>query len=1166
MTQNYVRAAGLFILGLIFQITSTNAQAPINCGQAVLLINGSSPAFTVTQANATQNGLWLGAANLVNSNLSDFASGSIGSLSGGSLTISVEDAANDYNSGHFAGFVVEAGGLINLSLLNTMTINTYLNNSLQESKGGAALVSLQSSLLSTASEVGLYTNKPFDKIELVITTFGPTGTNYHVYYPIIRGYGSCTSPALACNANTPIVFPTYPAVIDPVLTGVSGLLTVGAIANAGNAVDNDPATFAGITTLASVAGSATLAIKDAVTNYTAGTYAGFDIDNASLLSTNLLGSLTLNTYKDGVFVESRSGTGLILGATILGAGSRQKVGFVTTQDFDEIQLVITQSAVSADIGFTRVYGAVFKNFCNGPALACRTPVQLDEAVYPVYINLERTGISNAACLLCTVDSTGNVIDGNAATAATIALTAGVLTNGSISVKDAKVDYGIGTFAGFDIENTALLNATVLNNIIVTTYDNGTAYDVFTGPTLLAGATTNLFGTTGRMTLGGVATHVFDEVRITVVQTVAANVGITKVYNAVLNNFCAGTIACNSSYSLTADNFPVYIDARRTGATGVACALCSISDAGNVISSSPTDFAQIVTSVSALSATSIAVRDGASVYPAGVLTGFAIQNVNNILEAQLLQRISIRTYLNGNLQEARSGSQLLNLSALILFINNNAGYYRLGFKTTLPFDEVQISADAVVGAVPVINVYNAFVDTRYVNEVTAGILCPRPPVAEPDHTATLINTAVSGSLRTNDKDPRGTALTYSTTATTPPSNGSVAINADGTFTYTPNASFIGVDSFRYTVCNAAALCSTQWAYVSIYPAKVPGGANRAPAAQNDFSETLVNVPVSGRAASNDGDADGNTLTYTVVNNPVHGALVLNSNGTYVYTPAESYAGNDTAKLQVCDNGTPSLCITTLLFLQIQPDTNGTTNDAPLAHDDVTTTAAMTTVTGYVLGNDSDPNGNALTATLLDPAPTANGNFSFAPDGGYTFIPAATFTGSFSMRYQVCDNGSPSRCDTATLTINVQPVIGPDFTPQISFDSTIFRQTGAARDFVLTITELKGAPSNGQVVVNIVKASAFSITFAPGTTSAAVNNGTAVQNGDWTITENSFFITCTLKANAFISASGNSKIGFTIARRADVPPATVQNITATILTGTGGDSFKRNNQHTENITAQ
>lgn len=1161
-----------FSIGLLFLMSIPNSstfaqQSKISCGQRVQLIRNSTPVFTVNQVNST-SGLgakWTRPGFLIDKDTTNSASGSITALLGGNLTIAVKDPNAVYNAGNFAGFVMESGGLINISLLNTITISTYLGGTFQESSSASSLISISTALTSGAKEVGFHTNKSFDQIELSITTTGITLASYNVYYPVIRGYGSCTSPALVCNRSTPITFPTFPAVIDPVHTKVTGLLSIGAIANEANAIDNDSGTYATITTTASLAGTATFAIKDAVTDYDSGTYVGFDIENPALLDVSLFSNLSVRTYKDGIFVQQASGTGLLAGASLLSNGGRQTIGFATTNAFDEVELVVNQSVLTVDLGITKVYGAVFKKFCPGPALTCNTSTRINDTQYPVYISLEGTGLAGAVCLACSIDSLPNLLDNNNTNAARIDLTVGALSSGRIAVKDALTKYPAGTFAGFDVALEGLLNVSVLNNIIVTTYNDGIPKDSFSGPSLLTGVTTNLLGTTGRQTMGGVTTQPFNEVRIKVVQTAGVNLGITRIYNVVLTKFCAGTIACNSSYLLQAPDYPVYINAQRTGISGAVCSLCGVSDVNNVISPDSFDYAQIITTVNALAATGISVRDASFVYPAGVVAGFVIQNPNNILELSLFKRITINTYLNGTPQESVSGGNLLNLSALVLFINPAGGYYNVGFKTTLPYDEIQISADAIVGVAPVINVFSAFVDTRYADQVTTGILCPKPPIAEPDHTATLLNTPISGSLRTNDHDPRGTALTYNTTPAIPPAHGAVAIQPDGSFTYTPTIGFKGVDSFKYTVCNAATLCMDQWSYVSVFPPRTPGGTTNPPAAQNDFSQTIVNVSVTGNAYSNDGDADGDSLIYTPLNNPKHGTITLATNGQYLYTPDSSYVGSDTVKVQVCDKVMGGFCTTSLIFLSVAPTETGVSGNPPFAQDDITTTLVNTNVAGNVLKNDSDPEGDALTTTLLDQIPTGTGTLYFAPDGTYTFIPALNYSGSFPVRYKACDGG-PNSCDTATLTITVQPVVGPDFTPLITFDSTSFSPSGNMRDFVLTISELKSIASNGSVVVSILKPSGFTITYAPTTTTSSVNMGTAVQNADWTITESDIFITCTLKPGATIIANGTSHIGFTIARNASTPHSTFQNITATIGAGTGGDSNTTNNQYTKNLNAQ
>ena len=87
----------------------------------------------------------------------------------------------------------------------------------------------------------------------------------------------------------------------------------------------------------------------------------------------------------------------------------------------------------------------------------------------------------------------------------------------------------------------------------------------------------------------------------------------------------------------------------------------------------------------------------------------------------------------------------------------------------------------------------------------------PPVAEDDINVTAINESVAGNLLFNDSDPNpndeltvvdpdtGNAIPADTTVTlTTPAGGTVVLEADGTYQYTPPADFVGEDSFDYTV--------------------------------------------------------------------------------------------------------------------------------------------------------------------------------------------------------------------------------------------------------------------------------------------------------------------------------------------------------------------------------
>jgi len=60
--------------------------------------------------------------------------------------------------------------------------------------------------------------------------------------------------------------------------------------------------------------------------------------------------------------------------------------------------------------------------------------------------------------------------------------------------------------------------------------------------------------------------------------------------------------------------------------------------------------------------------------------------------------------------------------------------------------------------------------------------------------------LQNNLLANDNDPDSSTLTA--TLGTGPSNGSLVLNADGTFTYRPNAGFTGTDTFTYSVSDGA----------------------------------------------------------------------------------------------------------------------------------------------------------------------------------------------------------------------------------------------------------------------------------------------------------------------------------------------------------------------------
>jgi gliding motility-associated-like protein len=177
-------------------------------------------------------------------------------------------------------------------------------------------------------------------------------------------------------------------------------------------------------------------------------------------------------------------------------------------------------------------------------------------------------------------------------------------------------------------------------------------------------------------------------------------------------------------------------------------------------------------------------------------------------------------------------------------------------------------------------------------------------------------------------------------------------------------------------------------------------------------------------ANDGATMGN-ITAALYNNAT-GELTLSSAGpsatlaqwqsalravSYSNTSNTPNTSNRTISFTVNDRMYDSMPATKMVSVTA-------VNNPPVAVDDYVTLMEDIPVTGNVLTNDSDPEGNALTASLVI-APV-NGTVVLNADGSFTYTPNANYAGRDSLQYQVCDNGVPSMCDTAWLHLTINPV--------------------------------------------------------------------------------------------------------------------------------------------------
>ncbi len=297
----------------------------------------------------------------------------------------------------------------------------------------------------------------------------------------------------------------------------------------------------------------------------------------------------------------------------------------------------------------------------------------------------------------------------------------------------------------------------------------------------------------------------------------------------------------------------------------------------------------------------------------------------------------------------------------------------------------------------------------------------PPVAVNDaysvaeETELLVN--APGALA-NDTDPEGAPLTAMLVEDV--GDGTLTLNADGSFRYTPRTGFSGTDRFRYQARDGSS--SSARATVTITVAEV----NDPPIALADSYTTdenrTLNVNASNGVLDNDTDAEDDDLTAVLVTGASSGTVTLNANGSFSYVPAAGFTGTATFTYQA-DDGTARSVTTTVTI------TVSSVNDTPAAQADSYTTNEEQTLnvdaSNGVLANDTDADDDDLTAVLVRGA--SSGTVTLNANGSFSYVPAAGFAGTVTFTYRA-DDGT-ARSDTATVTITVSsandaPTAQPD----------------------------------------------------------------------------------------------------------------------------------------------
>ncbi|MBZ0125991.1 MAG: tandem-95 repeat protein, partial [Rhodocyclaceae bacterium] len=268
------------------------------------------------------------------------------------------------------------------------------------------------------------------------------------------------------------------------------------------------------------------------------------------------------------------------------------------------------------------------------------------------------------------------------------------------------------------------------------------------------------------------------------------------------------------------------------------------------------------------------------------------------------------------------------------------------------------------------------------------------------------------------------------------------NADGTFTYTPNANFNGADSFTYTITDADGDTSTATVSFNV------GSVDDASVMANDTNSVVEDTPLTVAAAgvlANDSDVDNplSVTSFQVAGDPATyaagspatiagvGTLTINSDGGYTFTPAANYNGAVPVATYTVNTGA-----TATLTLNVTPVDDAPVNTVPAAQ-------TGTEDTNLVF---SSANGNAITVadadggTLTTTVSVANGTLSAVTGGGaaitnngtatviiqgtatqinaalngLTFAPTADYNGAATLTVSTTD-GSLTDTDMVAITL-------------------------------------------------------------------------------------------------------------------------------------------------------
>jgi LPXTG-motif cell wall-anchored protein len=300
---------------------------------------------------------------------------------------------------------------------------------------------------------------------------------------------------------------------------------------------------------------------------------------------------------------------------------------------------------------------------------------------------------------------------------------------------------------------------------------------------------------------------------------------------------------------------------------------------------------------------------------------------------------------------------------------------------------------------------------------------QPPTADDVEATTNEDTPVDITL--TGEDPEGSDLSFESASD--PDHGTVEVEGD-TATYTPDKNFSGEDTFTYVSDDGGLTSEEATVTVKVKP------VNDAPKAIGSDYDTVIDEPVE--VTLDGSDPENDDLTFAIAGDPENGELSEVDGDKVTYTPGPNFTGEDSFTFTANDGELDSKPAT--VNINVKEPNNG-----PSAADDSYSTDFETELNvdaPGVLDNDSDPDGDDLTAEVADGP--ENGDLELNADGSFTYTPDNGFSGEDTFTYVANDGQGDATAmstkgnketkaisdeATVTITVNDEPSDEPSDDP-------------------------------------------------------------------------------------------------------------------------------------------